>query len=220
MREINKVCSITELVDLVVKQINLNDPGTTNFRTVDFAVLDTDTVPEDADLEQVVMDASGWYGIRRIETGFDDPDLTLCANYYSGGIYPSFCHLFSGREEKDVRAEILRLITVSIERGESLTISPRHKLAVQIRSHCDSCISVKANGGRIFAMASPAEDPIGAGIDLIYETPDGDLAEVVSVQVDRNGKKLKVFLYEDERSEGATRNFDLQIQEIDASFGG
>lgn len=57
-----------------------------NFTPYDFAVMDTaafEETPED--LRRIADCSEGWYGIKKIDTGFDSNELQIVADYYGGG---------------------------------------------------------------------------------------------------------------------------------------
>lgn len=65
---------------------------------------------EDYDaLEDVASDSSGWYGIRKIDTGFNNCDLDLFADYYGGGC-GVYRYLFDGMEVKDCIETVKEMI--------------------------------------------------------------------------------------------------------------
>lgn len=57
-----------------------------DFTPYDFVVMDTAAFEEDPeDLEYVADCSEGWYGIKKIDTGFDSNELQIIADYYGGG---------------------------------------------------------------------------------------------------------------------------------------
>ncbi len=88
------VCTPKELAYLIASKILKDKPGAAEFNPVDFSLLphgyDGSTEPEVA-----ASKARGWYGIRRVDTGFDDRGLTLCCSFYGGGC-PHFGYLYQG----------------------------------------------------------------------------------------------------------------------------
>jgi hypothetical protein len=74
VKELGKV--VTEYVDVENKW----------FPVVDFAIIDGEKVEaEKMNLERIQKEASEWYGIRKIDSGFNSENLELVANYYGGG---------------------------------------------------------------------------------------------------------------------------------------
>lgn len=125
------ICTIKELAKMIAKRILKNDPGETPFSPVDFSLLsegyDGNTEPE-----VVASSAEGWYGIRRVDTGFDDNGLTLCANYYCGcGRIPRFCYLYKGCSELENVKVIYQLILGTL-RAENPYINSQTMLVVNM----------------------------------------------------------------------------------------
>ena len=90
-----------------------DNPGETVFSPVTFSYLGEGYNGE-TEPEVIASGAEGWYGIHRIDTGFDDDDLTLCANYYGGGS-PHFCYLYEGCSEKEIENGISRIIQGALQ---------------------------------------------------------------------------------------------------------
>lgn len=58
-----------------------------DFTPYDFAVMDTaafEETPED--LRRIADCSEGWYGIKRVDTGFDSNELQIVADYYGGAV--------------------------------------------------------------------------------------------------------------------------------------
>lgn len=110
------VCTAKELSNMIAKRILTEKPGETDFTTVKFSLLsggyDGKTEPE-----VLASGAEGWYGIRKIDTGFDDNGLTLCSNYYGGG-YPQFGYFFEGCSEKQIEDTIFLMIVNTLYYAE------------------------------------------------------------------------------------------------------
>lgn len=69
------LCTLKELSEYIVKK-------SYNFKVCNFAI------PEETDfdtLEEVSINANGWYGVKKIKTGFDNPFIDLFSDYYGGG---------------------------------------------------------------------------------------------------------------------------------------
>ena len=120
--------------------------GETEFAPVNFSVLscgyDGKTEPE-----VVASGAEGWYGIRRVDTGFDDDELTLCANYYGGGS-PHFGYLYEGCSEKEIESTIF-LIIVGTLRSESPNINKDTMLVVQTEYEVPPTIAIVMENGAV-----------------------------------------------------------------------
>ena len=78
-------------INEVAKELyNVNEKNFADrFIECDFAVAnDFDLDLEKDDLEVICIDSTGWYGIKKIDTGFDDrheDHVDLFADYYGGG---------------------------------------------------------------------------------------------------------------------------------------
>lgn len=115
------ICTIDELAEVIVRQINLPDPGKSRFNPVNFALTDyDDTYIARYTPEEIASGAEGWYGIRRIDTGFDDPDLMLCVDYYGGGC-ASFVHLFDGMTGGEMKEQIKTSLIRTLCSGENIS---------------------------------------------------------------------------------------------------
>lgn len=115
-------CTVEELAEMVARRICQQNPGETQFNTVNFSLTDYDSTSVIRYTpEEVASDASGWYGIRRIDAGFDDPDLMLCVDYYGGGC-ASFVHLFDGLTGGEIKEKIQKAMVRTLAIGEGLSV--------------------------------------------------------------------------------------------------
>ena len=92
------------------------------FIECDFAVAnDFDLDLEKDDLETICIDSTGWYGIKKIDTGFDDRhenDVDLFADYYGGGC--GTYKLIGGWGGKDLITDIIKeMIIIVLSHQES-----------------------------------------------------------------------------------------------------
>ena len=89
------VCTIRELADELAKSIDTESVVDSQFAECDFAIIDSDSQSED--MGRIKSDASGWYGIKKLETGFDSPELLLLCDYYGGGC-PNLIQIWEGMD--------------------------------------------------------------------------------------------------------------------------
>lgn len=78
-----------------------------DFTPYDFAVMDTaafEETPED--LRRVADCSEGWYGIKKVDTGFDSNELQIVADYYGGG-----CAAFLSLDPKEDYEIAIQLVT-------------------------------------------------------------------------------------------------------------
>lgn len=78
-----------------------------NFTPYDFAVMDTaafEETPED--LRSIADCSEGWYGIKKIDIGFDSDELQIVADYYGGG-----CAAFLSLDTKEHYEIAIQLVT-------------------------------------------------------------------------------------------------------------
>ena len=76
-----------------IKEIakELYDLNKKDFVDCDFALIDNQDIDlnnKDIDLDEIYHNSTGWYGIKKINTGFDakaNNDWNLFADYYGGG---------------------------------------------------------------------------------------------------------------------------------------
>lgn len=92
------------------------------FIECDFAVAnDFDLDLEKDDLETICIDSTGWYGIKKIDTGFDDRhenDVDLFADYYGGGC--GTYKLIGDWDDKDLITDIIKeMIIIVLSHQES-----------------------------------------------------------------------------------------------------
>ena len=92
------------------------------FIECDFAVAnDFDLDLEKDDLETICIDSTGWYGIKKIDTGFDDRhenDVDLFADYYGGGC--GTYRLIGDWDDKDLITDIIKeMIIIVLSHQES-----------------------------------------------------------------------------------------------------
>lgn len=80
------IMSVRELANYIVSQIDLGNVLRKPFPECDFTIIDPDVADMVDDIEYYGMnEASGWYGIKRVEIGFESTDLILMSDYYGGG---------------------------------------------------------------------------------------------------------------------------------------
>ena len=71
-----------------------------DFTPYDFAVMDTAAFEETPDCSE------GWYGIKRVDTGFDSNELQIVADYYGGG-----CAAFLSLDPEEDCATAIQYVT-------------------------------------------------------------------------------------------------------------
>lgn len=86
------VCSVSELVDIIISKINFDNLYDKPFPVLDFAVPDIDKNNISKlcgeNIKTFVLDQSGWFGCRTIpESLFNTTDLILAFDYYGGGAF-------------------------------------------------------------------------------------------------------------------------------------
>lgn len=102
-----KACTVQELAEyyanLILEDSNFNK----NIPDCDFAI--SEDYDENETLEERYDNASGWYGMKKLDAGFDNFDLSLVSDYYGGGSVMT-TNLFEGMEKRHIAAEIERII--------------------------------------------------------------------------------------------------------------
>ena len=140
------ICTVKELAETIARRILKDKPGETNFSPVSFSVLsegyDGKTEPE-----VIASGAEGWYGIRRVDTGFDDDELTLCANYYGGGS-PHFGYLYEGCSEKEIESTISMIIQGTL-RADSPSINGQTMLVAETHYEPAPAIVIEMENGAV-----------------------------------------------------------------------
>ena len=93
MRKENEsmVCTVSELSDYLGERARKCISEGSRFPDCDFALISSDEV--DMGIKHLSETASGWYGIKAVDTGFDSADLILFSDYYGGGC-ASFCSIW------------------------------------------------------------------------------------------------------------------------------
>lgn len=89
--------------------------GEKNFPDCDFTIADQEGTDN---LNEMARNASGWYGIKAINAGFDSDRLLLVADYYGGG-GASMCTV--GESDIDVAEVISDTILEPLQCAESAT---------------------------------------------------------------------------------------------------
>ena len=140
------ICTVRELAETIARRILKDKPGETDFSPVCFSVLsegyDGKTEPE-----VIASGAEGWYGIRRVDTGFDDDELTLCANYDGGGS-PHFGYLYEGCSEKEIESTIFLIIQGTL-RAESPNINGQTMLVAETHYEATPTIAIVMENGAV-----------------------------------------------------------------------
>lgn len=94
------------------------------FRECDFALIDNQDIDlnnQDIDLDEIYHNSTGWYGIKKINTGFDakaNNDWNLFADYYGGGC-GVYRFIFNNDDTSDIISNIEEMImeTLSYQEG-------------------------------------------------------------------------------------------------------
>lgn len=116
------LCTVSELVAELSKGVCKKNAGKSKFKDVNFfvpsAYVSVDEYDGNVTLEEIAQNDGGWYGIKAIDTGFnDDEGLTLCADYYGGGSV-AFGHLWGECSENEIRSVLKSLIFDTLISGE------------------------------------------------------------------------------------------------------
>lgn len=106
--------TVRELAEVLSRSINPKDVLHSKFTDCDFAIIDE--LEMGKPLDDIRRDATGWYGIKRIDTGFDSEDLLLIADYYGGGC-AHLSQIWSGLDgyldvQKEIEGVLLNTLTV------------------------------------------------------------------------------------------------------------
>lgn len=110
-----KVMTVRQLAEHIASQINLDDVLKTDFPTCDYGTIDTDgeTAFDREELDFLHTGVCGWFGIKRVDTGFNSIDLVLIADYY-GGSCAHLAQLCDGVDLESAKKEILQIILGSM----------------------------------------------------------------------------------------------------------
>lgn len=108
------LATVTDLAECIAGQINTERVLSKKFPSCDFAMVDVDKADVDADkVFDLAEHADGWYGIKRVSTGFDSYNLCLVSDYYGGGC-ASFRQLFDGIDRREAVEAIRDMILETI----------------------------------------------------------------------------------------------------------
>ena len=105
------ICTVDELARKVANEYNKP-----NWKGYDFSdnFMDSDSVAES------YRTASGWYGIKKVDTGFDVDSATLVCDYYGGGS-PSVLDVCHGDE--NIVDNITAMISKTLNGSENVTVT-------------------------------------------------------------------------------------------------
>lgn len=82
------ICTVAELAKYLAKSIKENTVHYPAIQECDFCTIDIEDYPESLkEFRRNPHNCESWYGIKNINTGFDDSALTLVADYYGGGCF-------------------------------------------------------------------------------------------------------------------------------------
>ena len=105
------------LTELLLSADSIKD--TAAFTDFDFAIVD-DYDPRYS-LTTIAENAVGWYGVKRIDSGFNSWNLDLCGDYYGGGSLSS-CSFDTYLEREEVSGFFQKLLVGIIDKhGEDAT---------------------------------------------------------------------------------------------------
>ncbi len=123
------LCTVEELANFLTSKVNAQNVLANRFPNCDFAIVEDGDASDD--LEYIKSGASGWYGIKAIDTGFDSLGLILCADYYGGGC-ANFTQLWddvAGFLDGGISGAIQKVLLGALELQE--TAGPETKLIVE-----------------------------------------------------------------------------------------
>lgn len=106
------VGTIRELAEYLSRSVDI---GNMKFSDCDFAIAEFDDCDE---LEIVKWNSSGWFGVKQMDTGFDNEDMILFADYY-GGYCSHIKSLYDGMTGEEMIDAIASLIRDTLGEFES-----------------------------------------------------------------------------------------------------
>ena len=116
------VMSINDLSSYIVSRINLENVLKTPLYPIDFAV---DFDAECDDMSILKANATGWYGIRSIDTGFDSCNLCIVTDYFGGGC-GQYIEIFDGEDVECAKREISRaIVRAMVFNGDSVDVDTK-----------------------------------------------------------------------------------------------
>lgn len=129
-----KVLTVRQLAEHLASRINLEDVLKTELPACDYGIIDTDgeTVFDQEELEFLHSGVCGWYGIKKIDAGFNSTNLVLVADYYGGGC-AYLADIFSG----------IGILEAAYDIGQAILNS----LRVQEAAYNDTLLLVELGGG-------------------------------------------------------------------------
>lgn len=114
-----KLCTIHEFAEYVAEIINAqrkydNNEGrfTAPLPDYDFAIADDDR--QGKSLEEIALNSSGWYGMKKFDAGFDSVDLCLITDYYGGGC-AKITQIWNGEPKEYIITDIENMIINSFK---------------------------------------------------------------------------------------------------------
>lgn len=115
-RENNRIlCEASEFAWIVASMIDLKSPSKTALPIFHFAV---EVLAADGDdLETVDTNSTAWYGIHKVDTGFDSEDLYLVVDYYGGGCAPQFIHINNAMTREQIAVWLLMAMRTAVKGG-------------------------------------------------------------------------------------------------------
>lgn len=109
-----EIITVAEMATKIHEKLNGEYHSGIRFNGVDFVLCDPD---DEETLEEIYHTAGGWWGVKKIEMGFDSSDLILGVDYYGGGC-ARILQLWSGCESFNPVEMILETILESVECSE------------------------------------------------------------------------------------------------------
>lgn len=101
------ICEIRELAEYYSSIICKGEEFCRDIPDCDFAIAE---IPgKYATLEEIKASSSGWYGMKRIDAGFDSEELCVITDYYGGGC-ANFAQLCDAMEKKEITESFIHTI--------------------------------------------------------------------------------------------------------------
>lgn len=85
------------------------------FPKCDFVLVDNEYEEKIESLNKLKSEASGWFGIHQVDTGFSSKALEICTNYYGGGC-GKYIEIYDPQpDECEIQDDIVKMILNTID---------------------------------------------------------------------------------------------------------
>lgn len=127
------LCTVSELSEFLASKIDGRNVLGNVFPDCDFSIIDSDCDMENESLECIASGANAWYGVKAIDSRFDNDCLMLISDYYYGGGCASMATFFDDYDQYYSISDTIRDLILETLNCFETAVTKDTLLIVEIR---------------------------------------------------------------------------------------